>query len=302
MDYLPVPRNATEDIAVPFLTTFQYDSQGLENFPERHGYAHDGDRAYLNLGPEHLASLLQSWLYFGLLTEYLDDPIDIEDFRSLASQAGSGTVTASLLPGFLQCHEDREHDSVSRKRSRKARKDALRIVRSLEDLVPSVSPVAEVFLSIQLLVWSIHASTSNVQIPKLRSKFLQSRMKDSGWCPYQADQVCRKYNLHVVYYLSRLVRHNPHAISHVPCTLDGCKANNVDEDHYQIRHTKIGCTCDFVRVSTTKVEDIIRTGGIPLISIEAQSHGKNRMKVIEATSRSKYVAVRSPALIQDHIH
>ena len=86
MDHLPTPLNASDlTIEIPFVADIPWDFQDFETFPTRIGAAMDDDGQPLldMISPAHLASLLQSWLYFGFLSEIFGTKLRREDFCRL---------------------------------------------------------------------------------------------------------------------------------------------------------------------------------------------------------------------------
>ena len=86
MDHLPTPLNASDlTTEIPFVADIPWDFQDFETFPTWIGFAVDGDGQILldMISPTHLASLLQSWLYFGFLSEIFGTKLRREDFCRL---------------------------------------------------------------------------------------------------------------------------------------------------------------------------------------------------------------------------
>src|SRR5438034_8996554 len=99
MDHLILPAEpAYVPIKVPCLCTEMYDRKGFSSYPERCGFT----RACLREGhftehsPAKTAAFLQSWLYFGLLAEFLGAEVqfDLNDF--LANDSPSDTKEEGL--------------------------------------------------------------------------------------------------------------------------------------------------------------------------------------------------------------
>ena len=70
MDHLPRPKHMDSNpLKIPFLARVNYDGNGFESFPSRYGFDLR-DRSALDI-----ASFAQAWLYFGLLAEFIGEPI-----------------------------------------------------------------------------------------------------------------------------------------------------------------------------------------------------------------------------------
>jgi len=73
MDHIPTPLDSLPGIDIPITKIVPYDFQGFTTFPSRYGFGSEKP-----LGEEQsaddTASLMQSWLYFGLLAEFFGEP------------------------------------------------------------------------------------------------------------------------------------------------------------------------------------------------------------------------------------
>ncbi|KAK3322618.1 hypothetical protein B0H66DRAFT_590333 [Apodospora peruviana] len=78
MDFLPHPSRGVEPLDIPFVADTPYIHGGnFWDFPKTHGF---GGRWPI-LPAARLASLAQSWLYFGTISEFLGRPIDYREFQ-----------------------------------------------------------------------------------------------------------------------------------------------------------------------------------------------------------------------------
>ncbi|KAM7191692.1 hypothetical protein V8F33_008788 [Rhypophila sp. PSN 637] len=81
MDLLPHPRSDSGGIGqldVPCVADAPYSGSDFWDFPLTHGF---GDR-WITLPAPRLASLAQSWLFFGTISEFLGRQIDYREFKS----------------------------------------------------------------------------------------------------------------------------------------------------------------------------------------------------------------------------
>jgi hypothetical protein len=93
----------------------------------------------------------------------------------------------------------------------------------------------------------------------------------SGWCSHQVRRLHSLYSPDALRYLSRLDRQGYRANSHEPCAHETrCIANNVDMRRYNSAHTP-SCSgnCAPIDVDYEAVVEIIRAGGVPIVSIHA---------------------------------
>ena len=89
MDHMPWPKGASPDlIEVPLVEYIPYDFLGYDNFPRRNGFdIYDGHTRTIE--PARLASIIQSWLYFGLLSEVTGETIPLEHFTKVSNRQGA---------------------------------------------------------------------------------------------------------------------------------------------------------------------------------------------------------------------
>ena len=81
MDHLPVPRSPVRpNIEVPFICQISHDGQGFEGFPRRCGYEiEEGGYVRPRGFDQEMIIFYQTWLYFGLMTEFFQHPIETGD-------------------------------------------------------------------------------------------------------------------------------------------------------------------------------------------------------------------------------
>ncbi|KAL2170833.1 hypothetical protein VTG60DRAFT_4402 [Thermothelomyces hinnuleus] len=109
MDFLPHPTSGVEALDIPFVADTPYVfGSDFWDFPKLHGF---GDQ-WASLPAPRLASLAQSWLYFGTISEFLGKPIDYREFQ--VSRSVSGKPLLPLLDEWLAAHAITAHGSASR--------------------------------------------------------------------------------------------------------------------------------------------------------------------------------------------
>ncbi|KAL2164024.1 hypothetical protein VTH06DRAFT_3238 [Thermothelomyces fergusii] len=109
MDFLPHPASGVEALDIPFVADTPYIfGTDFWDFPKLHGF---GDQ-WASLPAPRLASLAQSWLYFGTISEFLGKPIDYREFQ--VSRSVSGKPLLPLLDEWLAAHAITAHVSPPR--------------------------------------------------------------------------------------------------------------------------------------------------------------------------------------------
>lgn len=113
--YFTRPRafGMVEPIQIPLVTriTHQPSTGSFIDFPKQLGFDFKEDRTEcLDIGfhsAHEVTILLQSWLFFGLLAEFLDTQIDIQAFISTQNEAESQVLDCSILEQLFIEWKDR---------------------------------------------------------------------------------------------------------------------------------------------------------------------------------------------------
>ncbi|KUL87769.1 hypothetical protein ZTR_03146 [Talaromyces verruculosus] len=311
MDHLPQPRDTTtksfEIFKVPFIANIDYDRNGFTTFPAREGFnfedpSHSGDA---------IAAFLQSWLYFGLLEEFIGNSVDRSTFL-YREKLPNGTIEDHLSTAALKdlklflwpLQDDEEYDETVEDPKFLELLDYARgqcfIIDQIKPTSPGSLPV--ILFSIRILIDTLRYVCTGAKAirlwplavqnaePTLTVNLLTDLMIASGWCPFQTQHVLTTFHPSLVYYTAQLRRHNQNWVTHDHCSTAGCIAFNVTSE-YKPRHVREGCQCDFVEFPEEDMKKIVRDGGIPLVRINQAAHkGITSLEVKSATANDSYVA------------
>lgn len=314
MDHLPRCLPDFCQIKVPYLhdtkKDYVYDNGSraeLPMYPDRHGWSviqlvrDDGD--YTNGGQDTLeqaASMLQAWLYFGLIHVFIGMPVTTSDYIRLTSE-NERVITMEKLPqhiaawrrGLLQMSEGQRTSRIS---------DVDEFIAKHVDILykgcvgwESPVPTEVLFSMIVLRKTLVYAKLSlipNSVEPAEEwygetNRFVRTRLIDNGWCPMDAYRLRQKLSSLAQYYVLTLGRHVS-ARNHSSCTNTRCKAAS----HIHQRHTECDGRCGFVSPNSSRISSIIRDGNIPMViysdifGLRVQSINKNW-----ATDKGRYVAI-----------
>jgi hypothetical protein len=86
-------------IEVPYVCRHPYDDGTFAEYPRRQGVQRYITRLDLHLSNEEINSFLQTWLFFGLLSEIFEDFVADDFIRSSPTRS---LVTTELLPQYTQ--------------------------------------------------------------------------------------------------------------------------------------------------------------------------------------------------------
>ncbi|KND93687.1 hypothetical protein TOPH_01923 [Tolypocladium ophioglossoides CBS 100239] len=104
---------------------------------------------------------------------------------------------------------------------------------------------------------------------------LEAQMLRGGWCPSEIEKIRSQFQgVFTMHYMSRLRLGGRHG-RHDACSLHACRAFQMDIDTYQPLHAGGDCDCAHVEVDASRsVSDILRsTGSYPVIRVEQSADG-----------------------------
>ncbi|OTA54189.1 hypothetical protein K449DRAFT_439599 [Hypoxylon sp. EC38] len=350
MDHIPRPVNSViPHLEVPFLDIIPYQLGHFDDFWRIAGFErttsdspinevtpgsldHNQDSDFISgygNPPSGLARdrsvmdyarLVQSWLYFGLLSEYTGkvvNPLDLlhvtpDNKRLVRSQKfiASDNMRLSISQNLMEI--------LGQRRAR-----LLKRARAFLDQISGISyatqdPLPLILLSVSVLLGSLQeslqeetrglpywlkrgqlqarmSSTDSLYcleqgLPQTR--LLTERMSSTGWCPRHISRICGTLRSEVAYFVSLLNRHERPGIDHSPCSETSCMANDVNEETYETFHVSQDCPCSMIGVDEAQLAEIIRQGKIPIVRIERdQTTNRPTLKLIATSASNRYIAV-----------
>ncbi|EGY22075.1 uncharacterized protein VDAG_03515 [Verticillium dahliae VdLs.17] len=328
MDHLPVPsdRCLVDHIRIPYLATDKYDAP-FSSYPHRSGWnlklgselAREIAFAPESQAARYIGSLAQTWLYFGLLAQFLGEPVNQETFR-LMDNVEDGPARLCTQPlEQLVCARTQtllDHFNVNGSREiesfRDEFQDVLIMVRHqtlllLPKEADQDSAVAMTCLAIAALADYLSTALLGLcqrtgldspvtQVWRLLNTGFQfdcglpllQLMSEQGWCPSILTDVSydpQVDTVSVLWYIGNLLPPN-NDIPHAVCTPIACALHHVDETQYAQVHAFEDCRCDAVGPGLSELETIIRNGKIPVMKLEG-----NMLSVREAETGSAFVAI-----------
>ena len=295
MDHMNKPKNALHGhIEVPYLadpsdgrwfSTFLVDREFLTQdiilALWQHGMA---DMEW------HFLSVVQNWLFLGVLTEVLQlDPS--EPVFKMQKEDGREVVYTKGLPRM--CNEFRakllpSQENEDRERVQKVINMAQTVVDALCLRRNWTYDRQVLILSIVLLYnlirdfWGLNFSSSI----KGYLGFLETRMIDDGWC--KSDIAKLRYHLEPekLYFIAQMDPPTPFQ-DHQGCPNNRCLLRQVELLDYKTKHIDEGCKCTHVTASEVEMFSILKSGFIPLILWSSNSP----MKIVSSQYHPNYVAI-----------
>ena len=293
--------------------------EAFQNFPSKWGLSAEKlERAdWSNCGANHATALLQSWLFFGVLTEVFGGagiPFNMEDFRR-QNHCGSWVVSTKFLQRYIWYWVAAYHHSdLEGKRQHAYLVDScLKLSNTIfiaiitEHLTFFTNcrpekPINLILLSIailgEVLSYAKRKVYSTTTTLALHWPFpgLVHALLDAGWCVGDITNMTRDCDSSTLLYLSTLDQHE-FGKDHKRCNpQEGCQAYQVDWHSYVTKHLE-GCSkneCEDVGPSMEEIGLILRDGDIPLIAMDL-SQTPSQMEIVryqeQSVYRNDYVAI-----------
>ena len=284
MDVLPETNDAEPFLTwIPYLPHYSWEPWGTEGFlavPIKNGFL---DRAG-KFKPQHdtsnMASLLQAWLFFGVLAEKIGRGFKAQDFVNQDELGQEFITLAPLKERKVSCGQI-------------SMEVEMEIQMKIIDFRPSslahLPHVCEVWHSIMWLYevlgmkyFKDALQTSSLQMPTKGSAFgdfdkpldpfrrrLFDRLDRTQWCPFNRRRLQSLQHCTLRYVTSIPRKNFPSFLTHRKCSENACTGNAIDVETFQTRHVDENCSCSFVGVSTSHIASLCGQGSIPLIDIRA---------------------------------
>lgn len=308
---LPQAGSTIGTIDIPLLASEPYDRGDFFGYPRRHGLDL-GDSAaenpLRNVAPgEPLGAALQTWMYFGLLEYFLNEPVDMSTFERRASDGAGGQrrllssapleeLVRRRITGLLAAYRALgKFTNLSWSRGLTAALEETCRVTTLvakgEDDDPG-SAVGRVCLGVALLAEYLGCALSGVLLSLAvadpfasvsvswrehaggdvdHGRLVVRRMLEEGWCPaaLPVGRFCGIAEVTTLWFVANLPR--PMAgVDHGDCSEDVCRRMQITEDDYEQVHEN-GCGGGCVSTcgpAFAELAAIIAAGDLPLVTVK----------------------------------
>ena len=316
MDHLWRSAESLENtIRVPYVCSraFQYDPDwDFSMYPEIKGIGAESLMTEKPAGEfeETVVSILQEWLFFGLMTELLLDNIDTNTF---VKQNGEGpSITTEALPKIIRSWENiiqqLEDDLLSSyiQRSNLCLTVTCNVLRSLRNQpTTQASTWPAIFLSIlilgQTLATSLRITFGTAPVAQYllplqwpSSSLLTDCLQSAGWCPNEVAMLEDWFSVNGVFFATSMEQHDRN-LSHSRCNKDSCCAYQVDRRTYITKHLTSCQGCKHRAIESYKEQpatNILRNGSIPVIKANLDPlTGDVQMTVEPANADLRFIAI-----------
>lgn len=333
IDHLPLPSKPTlGNLEISFLSSQPYDGGPLLTYPQRNGWKLEYNLPkkectvsyQLSVEPtEGVASLVQTWLYFGMLCEFLEEPVDTSLFqvknhanRVILSTRSLERLVCDRIVQLRDNYRSTSHvEALDRWKEQtysailEARHNCL-LIAYTQNEAPE-SPLALTSLAIAALGEYLSFAIGHLclhlglESPVQQTwrlfgdvhadcgQSIQSLMLRLGWCPSKLAQLNLAHTRHVssLWYFANLIPPRA-AESHESCSSEQCALLRIDKAQYEVAHSSAGCDCTYLGPDQSRLESIVREGSLPIVTVqEDPASGLSTLHAEEYTAGQAFVAV-----------
>ena len=324
MEHLPQPSNPIlPQIIVPYYCKdehiFQADD-GFTSFPERHSWNKQKLRNLEMEGKaaEQVLSILQSWLFFGVLKSVINIPFDSSDFVAAEPPLQRCIITtrslpelvtkwrAVVLPSEVETAGWTPEQKTERYRSMIQEAQRIRLIFEEANMaLVSISYAAardpivpqELLLSIEVLLSSLSNSAifmygldNIVSVGSAASIDFERLGMFAGWCPFILRRMEAVVNSSALYYAGRAAHFSVPRL-HGGCTAHRCQSERVESSKYHIIHCCEENECEFKGPMSARVSSILDNDDYPILLLDEGSDGSISLDVIAAKEAPPYVTI-----------
>jgi hypothetical protein len=319
MDHFPLFSHLLKPlVSIRLLDEIPYDNKGFQGFQERAGFDEKeileglfvGDSSLLKQKPSLYTSFIQSWFYWGLLHECLQQPVQTEDFFEAGPDGHQTLTTRNLereLIGWAQRLQNMEANAADTG-IRNARDTLARVqflLTLLSGRIEKASGTAgdsnkqfwlrhgreilphDLEFSICALGYALRYAIEvfSVELGLVKSAYHGRRaaswhtppglihaLRSIGWCKSDMQHFEADFGF-VIACMAIILPGLNRKGDHSNCTSDRCEADNISLDEYKRSHVNQDCVCsDLVpQQAWDEMLRIVEGDGIPLVRLRPKS-------------------------------
>jgi hypothetical protein len=315
----PYPQNSdVVPLRAPYVATTQYTLGGPSTFvnffinarahsAELHPAANSttGLRGTQARPRSNLASMIQSWLFFGLASEALVRNVAHAEFTERNAVGTSDLSIDIRIPLWfweeLNLRWIGFEDMIRTPQYERAQKSVKRCLQCTKLMLEALdlhigedTELGAVVLSVHMLLYvlSSHFGDTTVSMSSLNSASTQTliqRMLGNGWCRKRLNFI-NIYQMFypVLYFMSSFRPPHGKDDNHRLCTAAKC---GVATGLLQPLHRTADCQCDDIHVPVDQVCKIVAANDIPLIRITRSSSGEIALEVVPYMGKNRFIAI-----------
>ncbi|EXJ92163.1 hypothetical protein A1O3_00713 [Capronia epimyces CBS 606.96] len=299
-EWIPIQRDLNQYPVVRGWTILQAWDRG--DLRKAHPSLRDPTLSPCDVG-ERVASMIQSWLYFGLIEAIVGDWVDVS-YLARPDSSGRMLLYSRNLVYLMYAWLRRLQELTAESRAialHNAHANLMTVATCIQKLLAWSDPgtaeeqwtrsnfpgyierIYEVTPAVIRLTDAIGATRDRIAgesgirvfaIAGLAEAYLDrnARLRARGWCPFLIACCLHDMNDSVIDWLDAAQRANPTG-RHDECTHAACTANNVDVARYQMQHCTADCTCHPIRPNVDDVIRAIENDTIPTVRLTKTASG-----------------------------
>ena len=323
MDHIPLPRDCRFPPArIPFLDTTPQDCGSWQTYLQRHGWKliHNTESLILLRNDEKVpttqcTALVQSWLYFAFLREFIGLPFDSRlcfmqefDDRQWVSTSNLDQILAQWADRLLREHKDgggeeklatleqlliEYHKTIRWFQTPPMELSFHSVLLSIavlgERLMSALTELRDLFgLEKKSYEWSWRTKhpTTDLGLPII------NLLGNIGWCPYDVGRIdWETEEISVLYYYSNLEAPRSDT-DHSSCSRERCSSMTKDPASYKPKHRHGDCKCQLMSADPDQVANILQQGSIPLVCLNRDPESEGSKAVVRPLmDKQTFVAI-----------
>ncbi|EXJ55573.1 hypothetical protein A1O7_08501 [Cladophialophora yegresii CBS 114405] len=318
MNHIPLPQApALAHIEIPVYESdsnpYRYTQPWL-SYPARHGFdfiaiqVSDELHEYPGGLRSNLAAFVQSWLFFGVLEEFLGVKQDHDEWI-VTTEKGHRVIRTSQLCGKLDAWRARIKQ-LDGNQQLEVRAGIDQVLGHMDSMHATLSwTTANIVQTVQVGSGSYHSDllpdelnlsldvlhntlslARNVVFPDAHlpiptytnSRLVHDQLAKNGWCSSEVSRLNQECSVVSGYFSSRLSILGSPTI-HSKCSHWQCEAWQVDQSNYRPKHVNTLCDCMFVGLPTERIAEIIRVSQIPCLRLDRRGTGLELVAIDQRT-------------------
>ena len=321
MDHLPSVSNATVPglEIVPYVCKKSYDNGPFLTYPVRENRPEivpdaaiagkPSLREYERLHPtpnEEFEAFCQTWLFFGMINEFLGKICTSADFLRPGVDGTSSIISTSQLPALVERWVTSVQDGSSSMTYEHVAKCLRLTYTTLQATGPDfdlsvkfcIASVGETFEYAANRAFEIgnlvleNACPTSWRVPFGEATQFERLFGRSGWCPSQIEIMVRSpASLQFLYFCASM-HDSDSAGRHNLCNNVKCVAYQTDFENYATQHVTKTCRCDDFCVDMSSLNNIVKTGALALLRIRGvETLDQLTVEVVASHPDSRYLAL-----------
>ncbi len=325
MEHLPaVPTRTVHGLeTVPYVCKKSYDREPFLTYPIRENKPYfipdtaanvnivigkSSILEYERLYPtpnKDFEAFCQTWLFFGLINEFLGDFCNSEDFVRPEPAGDGRTLSTSRLPELVRRWLESIEDGSSTITYDHIAKCLYTTFNTLKAAGPEfdlrvkfcIASIGELFEYAANKAFNVEDEVLYNKCPATWRRHLGNtsfveRLERSGWCPSQIDIMMRSSTtVQSLHFFASMQNFNS-AERHRLCNTKKCVAYQTDLEDYKTQHATTQCECKDLNIDISDLNAVLATGALPLLRIrEAEKLEELTMEIVASQPDSKYLAL-----------